>query len=174
MLAAPLLLGSATDWLTLAVRALRSAMYVWFVVVSMYMSVAGVFVHWPMGLSYRRKNYEWSCQTFQREDTNRERRVVCQSSVDSVSNSKIHGNLEQVMLQDNETDGTMSFCVVNITYRMNSPGGDDTGVAEDSLEAVPLLNGSHLTASDTPIWTAHFRHKLWDATKSFLPFVSNF
>ena len=33
------------------VRALRSAMYVWFVVVSMYMSVEGMFMHWPMGSS---------------------------------------------------------------------------------------------------------------------------
>ena len=99
---------------------------------------------------------------------------MCQSSVDGVSNSKIHGNLKQVVFQDNETDGTIKLCMVNIAYETNSPSVDDTGVSEDSLEAVPLLDGSHLTASDTPIWTVHIRHKVWDATKLSLPFVSNF
>lgn len=31
--------------------ALRAAMYDWFVVVSMYMSVEGILLHWPMGSS---------------------------------------------------------------------------------------------------------------------------
>jgi hypothetical protein len=44
-------LALAVEGSTLAVAAFRRAMYVWFVVVSMYISVAGMFIHWPMGSS---------------------------------------------------------------------------------------------------------------------------
>lgn len=37
-------------WLNAALRAAR---YVWFLVVSWYMSVVGMLLHWPMGLSCR-------------------------------------------------------------------------------------------------------------------------
>lgn len=39
-------------WLSAALRAAR---YVWFVVVSWYMSVVGMLLHWPMGLSYEHR-----------------------------------------------------------------------------------------------------------------------
>jgi hypothetical protein len=86
-----------------------------------------------------------------------ERRVVVQGGVESVASSKVDGDLEQIMLQDDESmDKTFSLSCSPV-YCSNIPCVNDTGVTQDSLEAVPLLESSHLTTSYTPICTSSLK-----------------
>ena len=56
-----------------------------------------------------------------------------EGGVESVASSEVDGDLEQVVLQDNET------------------GVDDGSVTQDRLEAGELLDSVHLATGDTPV-----------------------
>ena len=53
-----------------------------------------------------RSSYQFDIHAIKRADTYGEWRLVGESSVDSITNSQVDGNLEQVVLQDDETRHT--------------------------------------------------------------------
>ena len=60
-------------------------------------------MHWPMGSSYMPNSCEQHTPPeIEREKSYRERRVVVEGSIESVSCGEVDSDLEQVVLQDNK------------------------------------------------------------------------
>lgn len=78
--------------------------------------------------------------------------VVRLRSVESVTNSKINGDLEQIVLENDKAAPNRSISSLQPQHPLDdSPSVDLRGVAEDALEDVELLLAGVLAASNTPV-----------------------